>query len=801
MQIPIVIDERTGVDRPGELILGGVPVPRGELREGGWFVLRGEDGAEFVVEGAPAAFWPDRSIKWLHLSGTVRLAGGRRNRFTLLPASLAPEGALRVETQGEVVRIRGGVLDADVSANADNLLSVARGGEPLLRPPGLSGSLTFVGPSGEGRRTCALSVEGAPQVIVKTASRVVVRLAGRFAAEKGEPAAELILFVELCREAPEVRLEPVFIYLGKPDEDLVASLTLTVHTSISGDGCRYGFSGERGRGWWDVIQRIEGGPRWPCARQVQLGSSFWRTEKRTFPQSSWVKAVEGRRSQGWCHLGDERGGVTASMRYFWQEYPRSMAIDADAGTITFGLVPPEAAPLDLRRYSPVIYGPPVYEASQGPFPSETHGAYGTAKAHELMLRFHAQGEDDAPERGLFFTHPCRVLTEPRHFAGANVVGQVAPADPPRDRRIEDELANIADFIVRERDYRGWYGLMDFGDIMCAFYSDRDTWAFDDGGYAWINTEHLPDLGLWLSALRAARVDWLEAAIEMSRHNRDVDTYHRGMLKGGGTRHNVNHWGCQDKEWRVSMPLVRRLHYYLTADPWTREAILETVAVYQSYDRTARTAPSMTSALAGVMTKWEMMCDPADEQVVRNMADVFARALRPDGQFFDTLHMDIGTGVGEPATAEPHTAYFFMDGFGGQHALVELAELIGHQGLSDALMAHLRFRMAQASGRALFCLLPTLAHAFRRTADESLRAAVQEVLELRGLNFVERGGDGALEAMKREGFNLAESGGDGALDSPRHLMLAGAQRKNKIACQLGEFLNMAPYGLTVLPEQR
>jgi len=91
------------------------------------------------------------------------------------------------------------------------------------------------------------------------------------------------------------------------------------------------------------------------------------------------------------------------------------------------------------------------------------------------------------------------------------------------------VAAIADFLVAERRYRGWYGLMDFGDVMIAYYSDLDRWAFDDGDYAWLNTESLPDYGLWISALRAARSDWLEAGIEMSRHNRDVDVYHSGEL--------------------------------------------------------------------------------------------------------------------------------------------------------------------------------------------------------------------------------------------------------------------------------
>jgi hypothetical protein len=782
MEIPVFVDELTGVDRKGELLLGGVPVARGVLAAGGWFALRSQDGAEHIIEGSAAAFWPDRSIKWLHLCGLADLKGGQRNRFTLADEAAAPSASLTLETEDGCARVRGGLLDVDVSCDSRNVLRVAWAGseEPLLEAPGLSAALTLIGPDGANRRaSCWALPAGGLKVVVRTANRVVVRLGGRFDDASGRCVGEMILFVEALRETPELRLQPVFIYLGKPDEDLIASLTLAVSTRLSGDDCAYGFSNERGRGYWDVVHRIEGGPRWPEARLVQLGSSFYRLEKRTCAESSWLKAAEGRRAQGWCHLAQNGRGVTAALRYFWQEYPRSLSLNTDTGRIAFGLVPPEASPLDLRRYSPTLYGQAMYETGEGPFPSETHGACGTAKAHELMLRFHRGDDNDAAERGLFFAHPCRVLAEPRHFAATGVVGQLAAADPQREPEVERLMARTTDFLVRERDYRGWYGLMDFGDIISSYYTSLDRWAFDDGGYAWINTEHLPDLGLWLSALRSGRADWLEAAIEMSRHNRDVDTYHRGPLKGCGSRHNVNHWGCRDKEWRVSMPLVRRLHYYVTADPWTREAILETVAVYQSYERTSRTAPSMTSAFAGILTKWELTGDEADGRVVRNMADVYTRAVRQDGQFFNNLHVNLATGIGGPEGDEPHTALFFMDGFGGQHVLVEAAELLDHKGLSDAILSHVRFRTeGEAGAKGAVNILCFLAHAYRRTGDRRLLETI-------------------VQGVRSAQINYGETGGVGILDTPRHEILVGAERRNKIACWLGGLLHLLPYGLAVL----
>ena len=786
LSLPVIIPETAGLARRGDVVFGGVPLARGQLAGGGWFVLQGRD-RQAVVEGTPAAWWPDGSVKWLHLCGAVDLAASGPNRFRLVPAAPAdvPADGLRAALASAAATVTGGPLAVTLAADAANLLAVARDGAALLVAPGLSATLTYAGPDGENRRSFRWApAAAAPTAVVQTANRVVLRLPGVFADAAGVAVAELILFVEVLRQSPELRLQPVFIYLGNPDTDLVAALDLTVHSTIRGEGTSYRFANEQGRGFADVLHRYEGGPRWPEARQVQLGPTYFRTEKRVVPEASWVQATAGQRSQGWCQLAGPGGALTAATRYFWEEFPRAHRLNVDEGTLTFGLWPREAAPNDLRRYSPIMYGGAVYEyrpkGDSDRFPSDK-GAPGTAKAHELLLRFHPAGEnDDGAAAGLAFTQPCRLAPAPAQFAKSAVVGQLAPATPARLPAVEALMARTMDFLVTERERRGWYGQMNYGDIMIAFYSDLDRWAFDDGGYAWLNTEHVPDYGLWLTALRTGRPDWLAAAIAMSRHNRDVDMYHRGQYKAHGTRHNVNHWGCADKEWRISMPLVRRLHYYLTGDPWTAEVIRETVAVFQSYERTVRLAPGLTGALAGIVAKWEMSGDARDGEVARRFADLYARLVRPDGQFTNMAKVDIATGIGEPTGDAVFESLFFMDGFGGQHILVELAELLDHRELSDGIVRYVRWRLQTHPGHAT-AILAFLAHAWRRTGDPTLLAAIRAGLE------------GVKVPLGAAG------GGPGPLAEPAHPALVGLTRKNKIACWLGgDVLHLLPYGLAALP---
>lgn len=824
MIVPIGIDERTGVDRPGELILDGVPVRQGMLKEGGRFELTDAAARVHRVEGTPAAYWPDGSIKWLHLCGLVDLAGGRRNDFALnlaSPAEPKGEDSLKVRLSDKTVQIRGGLLDVDVQADVGHLLMVSQNGQARLAAPGISGRLVLVGPAGQNRRRYDLSfTDTKPQVVVQSAERVVVRLGGKFLDAKNQAISELILFVEIYRQSPEIRLEPVWIYLGNAQEDLVESLTLSVHRPIQTDRSLYALGNERGPGYWDVILPIKNdlgqGPSWPLARQVQLGSSFYQSEKCTFSQdASWLKIMEGQRSQGWCYLADGQFGLTAAMRYFWQEYPHSLTMDANTGTITFGLMPPEARPLDLRRYSPIMYGPAVYEYDKY---SDDHGAIGLAKAHELMLRFSPAEVDLGPvlpivrkpptkspttnpeearrqkseqvsrqavarrqvaERGLFFANPCRIMVDGGYFASTQVLGHLAAAGEGGQPQVESKLRRIMDYVMQERAYRGWYGLLDFGDVMTSFNADKDMWAYDDGGHAWLNTENLPDYGFWISALRSQRPDWLELAIEMSRHNRDLDTYHRGPFTGSGTRHGVNHWSDGDKEWRIGMPLVRRLHYYMTADPWTREYVFDTVAAYQrAGERTNVTAPSMTSAFAALLVRYEMTRDPADAQTLSNFADVFAQAIGPDGQLASSLQVDLRSGQGRISEDKPFESLFFFNTFGGQDALVDYAELTGHKALDQALIRYAR-RFAGPDRNADRAVLGFLAYAYRHTGEMIFREAIVKAIN---------GGE----------FKTPAAGGEGVLDNPPHLTIP-YNRAKQMCHYIGDPLHMIPYGLAVLED--
>jgi hypothetical protein len=303
-------------------------------------------------------------------------------------------------------------------------------------------------------------------------------------------------------------------------------------------------------------------------------------------------------------------------------------------------------------------------------------------------------------------------------------------------------------MLGERERNQWYGMVDYGDFQMthtredynapAGPSDPTTfrWLFDVGGHAWTNTEHRIDQGLWLSFLRTGRPSYFQAAAAMTRHNRDLDVYHWGNFKGSGTRHNVNHWGCGDKEWRVSNPLSMRWHHYLTGDAWTRCVIEEAIGTYQGY-RTLETGTytSGGALLCGLLAKSEFTGAADDLEALANLADVYAEAVSPAGRFATRMRVDALTGKGTiVGDRETEGSLFFLLGFGAMQTLIEVAELLDHQRLSDALVRHAASRFAtpepgadRKSTAPSAMHVPVCAYAWRRTGDRRFLAFVRKSL--------------------------------------------------------------------------
>ncbi|CAK7234038.1 hypothetical protein SCUCBS95973_008797 [Sporothrix curviconia] len=270
--------------------------------------------------------------------------------------------------------------------------------------------------------------------------------------------------------------------------------------------------------------------------------------KRTGHGHAWVNVPGGQRAAGTVYLGTaQHGGLAIGMRYFWERYPTSLAIEnaaGDTGTIALWLYSPEAGPMDLRPY---------------------HDGLGQQTYSDQLDALSTTYEDWEPGLG-----------SPRGIARTNEIMLYGLSATPTSTEFSYMSQRVQDPPVLVSQRR-WYGFWDHGDIMHTYDSDRHTWRYDVGGYAWDNSELSPDLWLWLYFLCTGHKDVFRLAEAMTRHTGKVDVYHLPPWRGLGTRHGVQHWSDSCKQARIANAIYRRIFYYLSGgDDRVGELLRETL---------------------------------------------------------------------------------------------------------------------------------------------------------------------------------------------------------------------------------
>src|SRR5205807_69052 len=100
--------------------------------------------------------------------------------------------------------------------------------------------------------------------------------------------------------------------------------------------------------------------------------------------------------------------------------------------------------------------------------------------------------------------PAHPVCSPEYYHSIPVFGVWSLPDrsSPRHVALENELAKGIAFYQGQVKERHWYGFWDFGDFMHSYDPVRHEWRYDIGGFAWANSELVPDLWLWYSFAQA-----------------------------------------------------------------------------------------------------------------------------------------------------------------------------------------------------------------------------------------------------------------------------------------------------------
>ena len=194
-------------------------------------------------------------------------------------------------------------------------------------------------------------------------------------------------------------------------------------------------------------------------------------------------------------------------------------------------------------------------------------AYGIGNTHDLTLWAFDKipSDEQLVSMSRASAEPPILVCTPEYYHAQQALGRWSLPDrsTPALKWVEDQLETFVNFYRDQVDERSWYGFWNFGDIMHNYDFGRHEWRYDVGGWAWVNTELMPDILLWYSFLRTGRADYFRFAEAMTRHTSEVDVHHLGPFAPLGSRHNVNHWGDGAKQPRVSHAGLKRHYYFLT----------------------------------------------------------------------------------------------------------------------------------------------------------------------------------------------------------------------------------------------
>ncbi|HEX2851895.1 MAG TPA: hypothetical protein VHO24_01565 [Opitutaceae bacterium] len=592
----------------------GVPWPKGAVQPNTRMRLTTTNGSRLEVQTWPLAFWPDGSVKWT--GHAIASGAGVQGPLQLIPTlaqeERGPVAEIKYTDEADAFTIDTGTMRARIPKQGGDLIEsltirdrvVATHGKLIARREDRTTFATdgIVRMENFYSRIESVVLEQSGPV------RAVVKITGKHQSNVSERAwLPFTVRLHFFATSGEIKLTHSFIYDGDPNKDFIKGLGLSFtvpfkeepqnrHIRFVGDGSGVwaqpvrmlpGYRSQAGEqiaqlypqhlagelvpNLADLDERTRSAilsvPLWADAKLTQLGPNNWSIFKRTTADASWLHFTDGHRARGLAVLGDVSGGLAMGVKDFWQKAGKSFEITrgaSEAGELKLWLWSPDGDAMDLRRYDEIPHGLAInYEDWKPGWGTPL----GIANTHDITL----WAFDKIPVNKTLVAlaeaaaAPPILVCTPEYYHAQQAAGRWSLPDrsTPTLRWVEDQVETFVNYYRDQVEERSWYGFWDFGDIMHNYDFGRHEWRYDVGGWAWVNTELMPDMLLWYSFLRTGRADLFRMAEAMTRHTSEVDVHHIGPFAPLGSRHNVNHWGDGAKQPRVSHAGLKRHYYFLT----------------------------------------------------------------------------------------------------------------------------------------------------------------------------------------------------------------------------------------------
>ncbi|MDH7604984.1 MAG: DUF6250 domain-containing protein [Melioribacter sp.] len=652
----------------------GVPLPEGKFAPSTKFQLKNSQGHILPVQSWPLAFWPNGTLKWIGLSTVVESDKDSIFHLDIVKKEISNYNKkIEVIENSEDIFVNTGVIQCVIPKQGNQIIRYIKLDDNQISTGGKLVCILQNGPDAEiGLQPAKELFTGHIEKVTIEQNgpiRAVIKVEGKHISESNRRSwLPFIIRFYFYAGLQSIRIVHTIIYDGNQQVDFIRGLGLVFDVPL--DEQLYNrhirFSGDDGRLWDEPCQPLTGrfpldrdeklyskqliGERipeyetfserqqqliknwasWNDFKLVQLNADGFRVLKRTNDKSTWIDAGYGHRSTGLAFVGDVSGGLTVCLRDFWQSFPSALEINnvkKDTSQLKIWLWTPDAEAMDMRHYDTLAYGHDLIASYEDVQPGYSI-ATGIGRTSEIMLyaTSNVPSYETLNKIVKIGNNPPLLAASPEYIHSVKVFGIWSLPDRSTNTKswLEEQLDKAFEYYKLEVEQRHWYGFWHYGDIQHSYDFRRHTWKYDIGGFAWDNTELMPNMWLWYSYLRSGREDIFRMAEAMTRHTGEVDVYHLGPFKGLGSRHNVIHWGCGAKEVRISQAALKRFYYYLTTDERTGDLMREVVDAANEaigkydplrlileksqYPTHARVGPDWLALVGNWMTEWERTGD-------------------------------------------------------------------------------------------------------------------------------------------------------------------------------------------------
>ena len=698
----------------------GVPWKKGELLKIEDIQLQNEQQSNLPLQSWPTAYWPDGSIKW---SGHAAIYDGQSKKFILSKGdrqNQAQDG-IDIKESDQSITINNGVIQFMINKQGENIIEkISKGKKVIAKDGKLVGNLeSRIEKDGEKQRTITRLESKVDQVIIEQSGpiRVVVKIVGNHqTTTKKQEIFPFTVRLYIYQQSTEVKMVHTFFYDGDPSKQFVKGIGFQFSTHLTSKpwNRHFRFAGEKGMysepatliktwrhrdayGLYEKqlngeavdIENINERDFNKVAASNALFNQFvlyqdsahtYQYKKRTKDSFSYLTGIHGTRAKGLAYVGDEHGGIALGIKNFWEKYPTAFEVTGlaeDETNIYAWFWAPESEAMDLRHYTDT-----THVAAYEGFDEMRATPFGIANTSEAFIQIYLDNptNEQLYERASTWEATRLLVCEPQYYYDTKATGtwSLPESDHPLKNKIEENLDRIIDFYKNEINQRNWYGYWNYGDFMHTYDTIRHQWLYDLGGYAWQNTELIPNLWLWYSFLRTGRDDIFTLAEAMTRHTSEVDTYHFGEYEGLGSRHNVSHWGCGCKEVRVSMAGLHKYYYFLTTDERMRDRLesvkdaekalgkldpLRTIYPNSEFETHARLGPDWSALCSNWLNEWE-----------RTGNEAYKHKILKGMETIKKLPLKLLSGPAFGYNPEKNELYHFADGTGSFHMVIAFGAL-------------------------------------------------------------------------------------------------------------------------------